>query len=293
MSKATLSDYLASLGYTNIPLWLQWLLGLSDIVLILSFAWLAHWLINRFLKTVFRGIIERENSPEQRLRIKTLDRVFHYCANLLIFAIAFMLVLSALGISIAPILATAGVVGLAVGFGTQSLVKDYFTGLVLLIENQIRVGDYLELCGKFGVVEGLTLRYVRLRDYDGTVHFIPNGAITFVTSHSRQFAYAVFNIGVAYKEDLEQVFTLMRQTANELRQSPSFKDFILDDIEISGVDNWAESSITIRARMKTMALQQWAVRREYLLRLKQCFDVHGIEIPFPHRTVYTVPAPQS
>jgi small conductance mechanosensitive channel len=258
------------------------------LILILAFVSLA--LVRRFIVASHKRLAERAEGPEERKRIETLERVFGYIASVVVTVVAFMLVLSELGISIAPILATAGVAGLAVGFGAQSLVKDYFTGFVMLIENQIRVGDVVDVAGKVGAVEELTLRYVRLRDYEGSVHYVPNGAIVTVTNRSRLFAFAVMDIGVAYKEDIEKVCRVMKETAASLRAEANWAEKILDDLDIAGVDQWADSAVVIKCRLKTVAQEQWAVRRAFLGRLKNAFDQAGIEIPFPHRTVYTLPA---
>src|SRR3569833_1549682 len=197
-----------------------------------------------------------------------------------------MLVLSEVGISSAPILAAAGVLGIAIGFGAQSLVKDYFTGLFLLLENQIRQGDVVEVAGKGGLVEEMTLRYIRLRDYEGSVHYIPNGHVDTVTNRSRGFAYAVIDVGVAYREDVDEIYGLMREVATGLRADPELGGKIVDDLEIAGVDQWGDSAVVIRCRFKVMPLEQWGVRREFLYRLKKAFDAAGVEIPFPHLTVY-------
>ena len=191
-------------------------------------------------------------------------------------------------------LGAAGVVGLAVGFGAQALVKDFFTGFFLLLENQVRHGDVVEAASKTGVVEELTLRYLRLRDYSGNVHFIPNGSISTVTNMSQGYAYAVIDAGVAYGESIERVISIMRATGERLREDAEFAGKILDDIEIAGVDAWADSAIVIRCRFRVAPLEQWGVRREYLRRLKEAFDREGIEIPFPHlKLIYApqVPTP--
>jgi small conductance mechanosensitive channel len=197
-----------------------------------------------------------------------------------------MLVLSEIGISIAPILATAGVLGIAIGFGAQSLVKDYFTGLFLLLEDQVRQGDVIEVAGKGGLVEEVTLRYIRLRDYEGSVHYIPNGNIDIVTSRSRGFAYAVVKIRVAYREEVDEVYALMHREAAALRADPDWSGKIVGDLEMAGVDQLDESAVVILCRFKVMPLEQWGVRREFLYRLKKAFDAADIEIPFPHLTVY-------
>jgi moderate conductance mechanosensitive channel len=215
-----------------------------------------------------------------------MTQVFRYAVGVTVIIITAMLVLAELGISVAPLLATAGVAGIALGFGVQSLVKDYFTGFALLFENQVRQGDVIEAGGKSGLVEEVTLRYIRLRDYAGVVHFIPNGLVSTVSNSSMGFAYAVIGIGVAYHSDLDRAFAVMREQASALRADSKFGPAILQDIEIAGVDNLAESAVNLKARIKTLPLEQWNVRCEYLKRIKQAFEAQGIEIPFPHLTVY-------
>jgi small conductance mechanosensitive channel len=212
--------------------------------------------------------------------------VFRYVATVAISLVAGMLALSELGISIAPILGAAGVVGLAVGFGAQSLIKDFFNGLFILVENQIRQGDVVEVGGKSGLVEDVTLRYVRLRDYEGSVHYIPNGLISTVTNKSRGFAHAVIDVGIAYRENVDEAFEIMREVGAQMRASEAFAAKILEDLEIAGVENWADSAVVLRCRFKTATLEQWGVRREFLRRLKEAFDTRGIEIPYPHLTLY-------
>ena len=280
----------SDLGLGQAAGWAKPVMSGLTVLLILVLAFVSLALVRRFIVASHKRLAERAEGPEERKRIETLERVFGYIASVVVTVVAFMLVLSELGISIAPILATAGVAGLAVGFGAQSLVKDYFTGFVMLIENQIRVGDVVDVAGKVGAVEELTLRYVRLRDYEGSVHYVPNGAIVTVTNRSRLFAFAVMDIGVAYKEDIEKVCRVMKETAASLRAEADWAEKILDDLDIAGVDQWADSAVVIKCRLKTAAQEQWAVRRAFLGRLKNAFDQAGIEIPFPHRTVYTLPA---
>ena len=283
----------SDLGLGQAAGWAKPVLSGVTVLLIVLLAFLSAALARRFIMASHKRLAARAEGPEERKRIETLERVFRYIASVVVTVVAFMLVLSELGISIAPILATAGVAGLTIGFGAQSLVKDYFTGFVMLIENQIRVGDVVEVAGKVGAVEELTLRYVRLRDYEGAVHYVPNGAILTVTNRSRLFAFAVMDIGVAYKEDIERVSQVMKETATAFRSEPDWADKILDDLEIAGVDQWADSAVVIKCRLKTMAQEQWAVRRAFLGRLKTAFDRAGIEIPYPHRTVYTLPAQEN
>lgn len=257
------------------------------IIVILLLAWLSLRFSDKGIRLMKDYLMERaKKNAEEMKRIDTLGRVFHYIVTVLILLVAGMLILSEIGISIAPILATAGVLGIAVGFGAQSLVKDYFTGFFLLMENQVRQGDVVQAGGKAGLVEEVTLRYIRMRDYDGNVHFVPNGTITTVTNMSREFAYSVIDIGVAYREDVEEVIGIMREVGARLRQDAVFGDKILDDLEMAGVDRLADSSVVIRCRFKVRPLEQWNVRREYQQRLKREFDLRGVEIPFPHLTLY-------
>lgn len=256
------------------------------ILLILVMAWIVLGLARRAIRLFRERMSARTADVEEVKRIQTLSRAFRYLASVVVWVVAGMLILSELGISIAPILATAGVAGIAIGFAAQSLVKDYFTGFIMLTENQIRVGDVVNVAGIGGLVEEVTLRYVRLRDYDGNVHFVPNGAISTVTNMSREFAQSVMDIGVAYRENVDEVFGVMREVAKEMREDPVFGPKILEDLEIAGVDKWADSAVVVRCRFKVAPLEQWAVRREYLRRLKRAFDERGIEIPYPHLTVY-------
>lgn len=256
------------------------------ILLIGILAWVAAAFANRLIRGLRLYVSRNLGDPEEVKRITTLGRVFRYLASVAITLIAGMLILGELGISVAPILGAAGVVGLAVGFGAQSLVKDYFSGFFLLLENQMRQGDVVEVAGIGGIVEDLTLRYVQLRDYEGNVHFIPNGSITTVTNKTRGHAFAVVDVGVAYRENVDEALEVMRRTGEDMRADAQWQARILEPVEIVGVENWADSAVILRCRFKVAPIEQWGVRREYLRRLKQAFDAAGIEIPFPHLTLY-------
>lgn len=262
------------------------LVATARILGIVIIALIAHRALTRLIRGFRERLAARMTAPEQIKRAATLGRVFRYLASVAITLIAGVLILSELGVSIAPILGAAGVVGLAVGFGAQSLVKDYFTGFFILLENQITRGDVVQIADKSGLVEDMTLRYVRLRDYDGNVHFVPNSLISTVTNMSRGYAYAVVDVGVAYREDVDEAFTVMRRVADELAADAKFGSSVVHDFEIAGVERWDDSAVILRCRFKVRALEQWNVRREYLRRLKKAFDAHGIEIPYPHLTLY-------
>ena len=256
------------------------------VLLILIIAWIALMISRRLIRMLRNYMNSRSETAEDKRRIETLARVFRYIDTLVISLVAGMLALSELGLSIAPILGAAGVVGLAVGFGAQSLIKDYFNGFFILLENQIRQGDAVEICGKVGDVEDITLRYVCLRDVEGNVHYVPNGQITTVTNKSRDYAYALIDVGVAYREDLDHVYGVIREVGAALRLDEAIGVKILADIQVQGVQDLADSAVIIRCRFKTVALEQWNVRRAFLGKLKQAFDRAGIEIPYPHMTVY-------
>jgi small conductance mechanosensitive channel len=256
------------------------------IMVILIVALVLMRVLRRLIR-VFRERITRDMAdPEQLKRAQTLSRVFRHLAAVVVTVIAGTQILHELGVSLAPILGAAGVVGLAVGFGAQSLVKDYFTGFFILLENQLRQGDVAEVGGKSGLVEEVTLRHVRLRDYSGNVHYVPNNLITTVTNMGQGHARAVVDVGVAYREDVDQALAVMHDVGKQLREDPVFGPKILDDVEMVGVDSWADSAVILRCRFMVRPLEQWNVRREYLRRLKNRFDAEGIEIPYPHLTVY-------
>ncbi|MDP2262160.1 MAG: mechanosensitive ion channel family protein [Hydrogenophaga sp.] len=260
--------------------------SLLRITLILILAWVLVSVLQRGVNTLRLRIEGRLDDREATKRAETLGRVFRYLIAVVVSLIAGMLVLSEMGVSVAPILGAAGVVGLAVGFGAQSLVKDFFTGFFILLENQIRQGDVVKLGDHAGMVEVVTLRYVQLRDYDGNVHYVPNGTISSVINMTRGFSNAVMDVGVAYRENVDEVMTVMRTVAEVMRQDEVFGPRISADLEIAGVDSWADSAVVIRCRFRTLPLEQWGVKREYLKRLKAAFDAAGIEIPYPHLTVY-------
>ena len=249
------------------------------IVIILLLSWLAFKLSAKAI-VIMRGfMLDRvEDKLEELKRIETMSRVFRYLTSVIITIVTGMLLLSELGISIAPILAGAGVVGIAIGFGAQSLVKDFFSGFFLLLENQVRQGDFIEVAGKSGEVQEITLRYVRLIDYQGNVHFIPNGIINTVTNMSREYSYAVLDIGVTHQADLQEVTAIMRAVGEDLRSDDGYRLRILDPLEIAGVDNITDTAVIVKCRFKVLAMEQLHVRREYLHRLKLAFDERHIEI---------------
>ena len=267
--------------------WYAPALSVLRVLMILLLAIVAQRVVARLLR-LFRVRISAKLAGHADVqRVETVTRVIRYVATAVITLIGGMLILSELGISIAPILGAAGVVGLAIGFGAQSLVKDYFSGFFLLLENQIARGDVVKVADKSGQVEDITLRYVRLRDYNGDVHYVPNGLISTVTNLSREFSCAVMDIGVGYREDLGRVFTTILDTGRALREDAEFGPRILEPLELAGVESLGDSAVVVRCRFKVRTLEQWNVRREFLRRLKAAFDARGIEVPYPQLTIHT------
>ncbi|MGE5148025.1 MAG: mechanosensitive ion channel family protein, partial [Candidatus Eiseniibacteriota bacterium] len=219
-------------------------------------------------------------------RLRTLLPFARRAMLIALIIMVAIIVLSEIGIDTAPLLAGAGVVGLAIGFGAQSLVKDVITGLFILIEDSVAVGDIAELGGHTGVVEGMSIRSVRLRDYDGHVHTVPFSEVTTVRNMTKDFSYAVFDIGVAYRENVDEVIQVMVEVAETMRGDSELAPYIMEPLEIGGLDKFADSAVVIRARLKVLPALQWRIGREYNRRLKAEFDRRGIEIPFPQQTVW-------
>ena len=219
-------------------------------------------------------------------RAATISGLLRTTSVVIVWVVAVVMSLREAGFDIAPLLAGAGIAGVAIGFGAQTLVKDVISGVFMLLENQVRVGDVVQLNGVGGLVEEVNLRTTVLRSLDGTVHIFPNGSIQQVSNLTREFSYYVFEMGVAYKEDTDRVSQLMRETTDELRETEDYGPKILEPLEVLGVDKFADSAVVIKARIKTKPSQQWAVGRELNRRFKKRFDELGIEIPFPHVSVY-------
>jgi small-conductance mechanosensitive channel len=190
------------------------------------------------------------------------------------------------GINITPILAGVGILGLAVGFGAQTLVKDIINGLFILVEDSISVGDVVNIRNTGGLVEAVNLRTIRLRDLQGSVHIIPNSQVEMITNMTKDYSYYVLDVGIAYREDTDEVVAALQEIDTEMRADPAFAPDMLEPIEILGVERFADSAVVIRARLKTKPIRQWTVGREFNRRMKKLFDARGIEIPFPHHTIY-------
>ncbi|HEX6912479.1 MAG TPA: mechanosensitive ion channel family protein [Longimicrobium sp.] len=249
-------------------------------------AWLAYYGLRLILRRIDRslGTTPGMITPQEQ-RTRTLLSLLRSGGLVIIAVMTLFMVLGSLGVELGPLLAGAGVVGLAVSFGAQSLVKDVISGLFMLFENQFGVGDVIRIEGVSGAVEQMTLRIVVLRDVHGVVHIVPNGQITKVSNLTRSWARVVLEVGVAYREDPDRVMEVLRDVGRELYEDPAWKPLLLEPVEVPGIEMFADSAVNIRVMVKTLPLKQWDVARELRRRIKLRFDQEGIEIPFPHQTV--------
>jgi small conductance mechanosensitive channel len=253
--------------------------------------WLLTWIGLRVVALIARrienavddGDLTRLSEREQRGQ--TISQLLRNVGQVLLLALALMLSLNVF-VDIAPLLAGAGILGLAVSFGAQSLVKDVISGFFYLIEGQFAVGDVIEIAGKSGVVERMTLRLVMLRDTNGALHMIPNGQISTVSNLTRGWSRAVVDVGVAYGTEVDKALEIFRNEAQRLAADPAWSDDLDGDPEVAGVKDLGESGVTIQTLFRTHPGKQWGVGREFRRRIKNRLDHEGIEIPFPQRTMH-------
>lgn len=264
-----------------------WLLSTGLRILVILVILLIAMRISKTLSTRLLGLFIKEDTDlESKKRADTLGSLVKYVISTALGLTAFVMILGELGIEIGPILAAAGVVGLALGFGSQHLVQDIISGFFIILDDQIRVGDVVDTAGHAGLVERVNLRMTVLRDFSGNVHFIRNGQIDIVTNMTKDYSQYVFDIGVAYREDVDEVTEVIKQVDEEMRKDPKFASDILEPIEVFGLDKFGDSALIIKARTKTKPIKQWTIAREFNGRLKKAFDERNIEIPFPHLTLY-------
>ena len=246
---------------------------------------LANPLISRVVRRAIKGD-KRSDAAEERQREDTLIHILHGAFQILIYLIAGMMILSELGVDIGPLVAGAGIIGVALGFGGQWLIKDIIAGIFILLENQYRVGDVVDLDGSSGVVEEMTLRATVLRDMDGNVHHVPNGSIERASNMSKSFSGINLDIGVAYDSDLDKVIKIINDTGQQLAQDKDWKDNIIDPPHFLRVQELGDSAVVVKVTGKVKPMKQWATTGELRLRLKQAFDKAKIEIPFPQRVIH-------
>ena len=262
-----------------------------QIIIVLAITWVLLWIAAMVLRRleqtlIHRGQAEGEVPTESAKRVSTLIRLLRQGVTIVVMLMAGLVLMREVGIDIGPILASAGVVGVALGFGAQSLVKDVISGFFIILENQVRVGDVAVINGTGGLVEKINFRTIVLRDLAGTVHVFPNGTINTMANMTRDWSAFVFNLGVAYKEDTDKVVEVITAVAGEMKADRYFGPLMIDQVEVFGVDKFADSAVVIQGRIKTRPIKQWEVGREFQRRIKKAFDSHVIEIPFPHLLLY-------
>lgn len=255
--------------------------------LIVLLGWLVVHVVGLVTTRIEAGLGDGSSvdAIERAKRARTLGTLLRNTAFVLVSVVALLMVLREFGVDITPILTGAGIVGLAIGFGAQTLVKDIISGFFIILENQVRVGDVANIDGTGGLVERITLRTIILRDLAGVVHVIPNGSIQRLANMTKDFSFYVVDVRVSYKDDTDRIVSVLEEVANGMLQEADFAVSMLSPLEVIGVDRLGESWVEVKVRLKTVPLKQWAVGREFLRRIKKAFDAHGIEMPYPHRTV--------
>lgn len=271
--------------------WEQILLTCFRILIILLLAWIGMFLLKKLLLRLEQRLLKQsktagEPPTESEKRVETLIRLIRQAAFIVLWVTVILIILREIGVDVGPILASAGIVGLAVGFGAQNLVRDFISGFFFILENQVRVGDVAIVNGTGGLVERVNFRTIVLRDLGGIVHVFPNGSISTLSNLTNDWSAYVFDIGVAYKENTDQVIAVMKSVGDKMKQDETLGPLMLEEPEIFGVDKFDNSAVIIKGRIKTKPICQWQVGREYLRRIKLAFDEAGIEIPFPHQTLY-------
>jgi moderate conductance mechanosensitive channel len=278
----------------HLDYYLPQVFNLARIALIVIFAFIAtramgrlfHGLRNHIVRMMLKAGSGNEYEIEKR--VQTVSGVTRKALFLLVWTIALIMILKEMNFDIRPLLAGAGVIGVAVGFGAQSVIKDILSGLFLLMENQIRVNDVAVINGKSGLVEEINLRTTVLRGEDGAVHIFPNGAIQSLSNLTREYSYYVFNLSLDYKENTDHAIEVLKEIANRLQSEEPYHSAILASLEVMGVDQLGDFAVMIKARFKTLPGQQWLIGREMNRRIKQRFEEAQIEMPFPTRTVHVV-----
>ena len=271
--------------FIGVPLALLGLLLLGLVV-----RWLLHKVVDRLMRRAETGVLPDRVTPavsaRRAQRAMTIGSVLKSVITIVLIAVITTMMLSEIGVNIAPIIASAGIIGIALGFGAQSLVKDFLSGIFMIFEDQYGVGDVVDVGEATGTIEAVTLRVTRLRDLNGTVWYVPNGEILRVGNMSQNWSRAVVDVSVGYGEDLTRVKRVLGEVAHDLWEDEDFKDLIIEEPEITGVEMLAADSVNLRVLIKTRPMEQWAVAREMRQRIKARFDHEGIEIPFAQRVVW-------
>lgn len=244
---------------------------------------MSRWIVKWMEKFVYEK--DPLQASEAKKRAHTLGNILRHAFLIIITFVAVLMILGELEIQLGPLLATAGIGAIAIGFGAQSLVKDVISGFFIILENQYRIGDVIEVAGVSGLVESVSLRKTVLRDLQGKVHTIPNGEIKVVSNFSKEWSRSVLDLGISYREDIDRIVDLLIQIGKEMGSEEPYKSAILEPLQVLGVEKFDESQMVIRMMVKTAPLKQWEVGRELRRRIKIRFDEKGIQLPFPHRVL--------
>lgn len=267
-----------------------WLLSHGiRIAFIFAIAFLLDRVLQKIVARAIRASVKQDanTTPEaEKKREDTLISIFSGALNILITVVAFMMILQEAGVEVGPLIAGAGIVGLAVGFGGQYLIRDIITGLFLMLENQYRIGDVVTIEGLSGVVQDISLRKTTLRDLNGTVHHIPHGSITKVSNQSKDFSRVNVDIGVGYKTDIGHLAEVINRTGKELAADPAFSAAIISPPQFVRIDDFGDSAIIVKILGDTRPHMQWDVAGELRRRLKEAFEKEGIDIPFPQTVIH-------
>jgi len=267
-------------------------MGMHSIRIILIFAggFVGIRLLRRIISASFEKVVDKtyklRDHVAKEKRQATLEGVAFSIINIGVWIMVGLMVASELGIDIGPLIAAAGIAGIAVGFGGQYLIRDLISGLFIIMEDQYRKGDVVKVGGISGVVEDITIRRTVLRDLDGVEHTVPNGEISVTSNMTKIWARAHLDISVGYDTNLDKAIEVLNRVGKEMAEDEQWQDDIIKPIESVGVNEFADSAIMIKVLGDTKPMQQWAVMREYRKRIKMAFDKEGIEIPFPQRTVH-------
>ena len=262
------------------------------VIFIVVAAYLLKIIAKRFIQRVVKAAVHSEkliSESAELKRMNTLVHIFSYTFNTILLMIAAMMVIKEFGVDVAPILATAGIAGVAIGFGAQYLVKDIITGIFIIFENQYRLGDVISVGDTSGLVENISLRVTTLRDMDGTVHYIPHGEIKILSNLSKHYAKVNLNVGIAYNSDIDHVIEVVNGIGKQMAIDPAWEASIIEAPEFLRVNSLDDSSISIKIVGKTKTMEQWAVTGELRKRIKETFEKEGIEIPFPQRVLHFDP----
>jgi len=270
---------------------INWLVDHGIPILIVVVVGAVLWFVlNKFLPPIVRRTVARTGYKESKQglekRTNTLLSIFKGMARVLIIIVVIIMVLDEVGVPIAPVLAGFGIVGIAIGFGAQYLIRDLIAGIFIILENQYRVGDVVRIADIGGLVEEVTLRKTVLRDLDGIVHHVPNGEIKTASNYTRHFSRVNLNVSVGYGTDLDHAISVINRVGKELAEDENWRERIISPPKAERVDNLGDSGIDIKILGDVKPMQQWAVMGELRLRLKKAFDAEGIEIPWPHTKVY-------